>query len=244
MQYNNARMLRIKRSNKKQVLSDMRALLLKRLLEYQTANRVSHVDMAEKAGISRSTWFRWVKGTTSIPQRCFGTLIYRFNLDQHEILDVPRKTDMRYKEFFDYAEEYDAYMAADKPKAALQIMRRAGAAAFDVLHAYEFSADCVITNRIPSLQDLVSIIIYMGSRKYMLELSPGARLTYKFYASKKDSRELLHEGCFSHSILKAVIAYLDSKRVMACNKRKKEELSITNLLKKSRELEYKQAYER
>lgn len=236
-------MIKLKKSNEQNALDNIRSILLKRLIQYQLCNAWTDSQMSNLAGVSRTTWFRWKTRRVPIPATKFGILIYRFKLDQHEIMEVPRKTDIHYKEFFDYGEEYKAYMSAGKAKAAIQVMRRAGSTAFDVLHSYDFSVDCVISNRREGYLDVVALHIFLGERQYLLEMRPSKNLFYKFCSVRKDQHEVLHEGCFSNSILKTIINYLDAKRVRAANLRKKEELNITNLIKKSRELEAKSAYE-
>jgi hypothetical protein len=200
--------------------------------------------MYDVAEVSRMTWFRWTKGKTKIPKALIETLIRRFKLDGNKVMGIEVTcTDIHYKEFFDYGEEYKAYMSAGKPNAAIQVMRRAGAVAFDILHSYGFNLDCIVSNRLEGYKDSVHLFVFLGERKFVLQLTPSNRLSYKFYISKSGAHEMLHDGAFSNSILKAIIEYLESERVTINRTKKKDNIDIANLIRKSRELESKSAYE-
>ncbi len=234
----------LERSAAKLSQDDIRTNLLNSLLEFQSTHLLSHKQMAEAGDISRMTWYRWSTGKVKIPKSMVETLIRRYKLDGNAIMGIERSVDdIHYKEFFDYGEEYKAYMSVGKTNAAIQVMRRAGAIAFDILHSYGFSVDCILSNRREGFKDSVHIFVFIGERKFVLELSPGVRLSYQFSISKSQGREVLHEGTFSNSILKAIIEYLESERISINRAKKKDDIDIANLLRKSRELESKTVYE-
>lgn len=237
-------MSRVKKADKKAVLGDIQANLIRALLEHQSTHLLSHKQMYDIAEVSRMTWFRWTTGRVKVPKSMIETLIRRFKLDGNKIMGIEVTcTDMHYKEFFDYGEEYKAYIRSGKPNAAIQVMRRAGAIAFDILHSHGFSVDCIISNRLEGYKDSVHLFIFLGDRKLVLEMTPSTRLAYKFYVKKSGEEQVLHDGTFSNSILKAILEYLESERVAINRTKKKDDIDIANLIRKSRELESKSAYE-
>lgn len=175
------------------------------LRHMQISSGMSTNEACAKAGVSRTTWYRWVSGRSSIPTTKFKHLMRVFNFRMSQIVGLSvSSTVIPSSKFVAEIDAFNKYISYGDTYRALGVLRAVGHEVFDILCARGFAVDMILSNRIKDHLSGVNIYMHTFTRKYNLSLFGTHGIEYKFCETTSQEVEVLHEGFFCSSVFKAI----------------------------------------